>query len=96
MFVVTERVGAANSEGVLCSHSSSSARGFMQCVIHEIGTFRSHGAKARRAVDGYKRSIPTGFFVRLNNPRQKTRGFSGLLRRVASGTGGLHESTRLR
>jgi len=28
----------------------------MQCVIHEIGTCRSYGAKPRRAVDGYKHS----------------------------------------
>ena len=73
MFVVTEGVGDANSGGVLCSGPSSSAKRFTQWFIQQIGTFRSYGAKPRVAIDRYKHCIPTGFFVRLNNLRKKTK-----------------------
>jgi len=73
IFVVTEGVGDANSGGVLCSGPSSSAKRFTQWFIQQIGTFRSYGAKPRLAIDRYKHCIPTGFFVRLNNLRKKTK-----------------------
>ena len=66
MFVVTERVGAANSEGVQCSGLSSIAKRFIQCVIQQFGTSRSYGAETGSvAVEGYKHCIPAGFFVQL-------------------------------
>jgi len=73
MLVVTERGGAANSEGVRCSGPFSIAKRFIECVTQQIGTSRSYGAKPHCSVDGYKHSIPTGFFVQLNNLRKITR-----------------------
>ena len=60
MFVVTERVGAANSEGVLCSGLSSIAKRFIQCVIQRFGTSRSYGAKPHCGGRGLQTLHPYG------------------------------------
>ena len=73
MFVVTGRVGAANSEGVQCSGLSSIAKRFIQCVIQQIGIFRSHGAKPDCSGRGLQTLRPYGIPVQLNSLRTKTR-----------------------
>ena len=60
MFVVTERVGAANSEGVQCSGLSSIAKRFIQCVIQQFGTSRSYGAKPDCSGRGLQTLHPYG------------------------------------
>ena len=74
MFVVTERVGAANSEGVQCSppvleSPNDSYNVSFNSLEHPAPTELNRLV----AVDAYKHCIPTGFFVQLNNLRKKTR-----------------------
>ena len=65
MFVVTERVGAANSEGVQCSGLSSIAKRFYGASFNSLEHPAPTELKRIVAVEGYKHCIPTGFFVQL-------------------------------
>ena len=73
MFVVTERVGAANSEGVQCSSLSSIAKRFIQCVIQQLEHPAPTELNRIVAVEGYKHCIPAGFFVQLNKSSQEDK-----------------------